>query len=87
LQRDSLPYIHYHKLANHIGQLPLTADCAALVAHLRAYPGAERLLPAVEALDGTWEWAEGLRAISAQLHAENPRFDRGLFEEWACENY
>jgi len=41
----------------------------------------------VDAMDPTVEWLKGLKIISWLLHDENPRFDRGVFEDWATDAY
>lgn len=83
----TLPYIDYRSLANHLQTLDVHADNAALLARLRTFAGAERLIAAVQQLPPDAEWLTGLQAISATLHGENRRFDRGMFEEWCCERY
>ncbi len=78
--------IDYRALAVHIAGIALHADCAALVRRLVEYPGAERLaLQVVRDMQPTDSWFDGLTVLSAALQAENARFDRGLFEEWATE--
>ncbi len=78
--------IDYRALAAHIAGIALHADCGALVRRLVEYPGAERLaLQVTRDTRPTDSWFEGLTVISAALQAENVRFDRGMFEEWATE--
>jgi len=82
------PKIIYRRLAGHLACLGEFADNAELVAWLREYEGgaAEWLVPCVEGLKPTDSWFTGLRAICLALKEQNPRFDVGLFEDWATED-
>lgn len=78
--------IDYRALAAHISGISLYATSQDLAVRLMLFPGAIRLAEAV--FHGTnygASWFDGLTVVSAVLHAENPRFDRGLFEEWCVE--
>jgi len=81
------PYIRYRELAEHLSQLPLNADCAALALHMQSFPEALRLLDTLKPLSPSASWFVGLREFAEILKMENPRFDIGLFEDWASERY
>ena len=81
------PYIHYRSLAEHLSRLPLDSHKRDVIAHLRTFDGAERLVPAIEALPDDTEPLVCFRAVGEALKAENPRFDVGMFWEWCCEYY
>ena len=86
LPTDS-PRIEYKALGDHLSTLPLRATCADLADHLRSFGGVDWLVMVVDAMDPTVEWLKGLKIISWLLHDENPRFDRGVFEDWATDAY
>jgi hypothetical protein len=74
--------IVYKALAHWLSVLPMTATCAQLAVRLRQYEGAGYLAGVVEMLPANAEWLIGLGKVTERLKDDNPRFDRGLFEEW-----
>ena len=84
--------LNYNLLAWYLSALPLRATCADLALTLERYDGTdaeyrERLVAAVRALPGEAEWFAGLRAVCDVLQGDNPRFQPGLFQERATNDY